>query len=134
MRAARLREKGYSQSEVARRVGAHRQSVSHWAAELQEKGRAGLKRAGRKPGCHRHPQNRAGIKAGSGGVGLYHQSVDLNAGGPPDRDRMRGPLSSGPCLAHFAAVGVELPTSGRSCPGTHRGEDPAVEAEALAGD
>ena len=52
MQAARLLEKGYSQSEVARRVGAHRQSVSQWAAELQEKGRAGLKkagRAGRKP-------------------------------------------------------------------------------------
>ena len=47
MRAARLLEKGYSQSEVARRVGAHRQSVSQWAAELQEKGRVGLKRAGR---------------------------------------------------------------------------------------
>jgi transposase len=52
MRAARLLEKGYSQSEVARRVDAHRQSVSQWAAELREKGRAGLKkagRAGRKP-------------------------------------------------------------------------------------
>jgi len=34
MHAARLLEKGYSQSEVARRVGAHRQSVSQWAAEL----------------------------------------------------------------------------------------------------
>jgi len=52
MHAAWLLEKGYSQSEVARRVGAHRQSVSQWAAELREKGRAGLKkagRAGRKP-------------------------------------------------------------------------------------
>jgi transposase len=52
MQAARLLEKGYSQSEVARRVGAHRQSVSQWAAQLREKGRAGLKkagRAGRKP-------------------------------------------------------------------------------------
>ena len=52
MQAARLLEKGYSQSEVARRVGAHRQSVSQWATELREKGRAGLKqagRAGRKP-------------------------------------------------------------------------------------
>jgi transposase len=47
MRAARLLEKGYSQSEVARRVGAHRQSVSQWAAELKEEGRSGLKRAGR---------------------------------------------------------------------------------------
>ena len=52
MHAARLLEKGYSQSEVARRVGAHRQSVSKWAAELDAKGRVGLKkagRAGRKP-------------------------------------------------------------------------------------
>jgi transposase len=52
MQAARLLEKGHSQSEVARQVGAHRQSVSQWAAELREKGRAGLKkagRAGRKP-------------------------------------------------------------------------------------
>ena len=52
MQAAHLLEKGYSQSEVARRVGAHRQSVSQWAADLREKGRAGLRkagRAGRKP-------------------------------------------------------------------------------------
>jgi len=52
MRAARLLERGYSQSEVARRVEVHRQSVSQWAVELREKGRAGLKkagRAGRKP-------------------------------------------------------------------------------------
>ena len=52
MQAARLLEKGYSQSEVARHVGAHRQSVSKWAAELSAQGRAGLKkagRAGRKP-------------------------------------------------------------------------------------
>src|SRR6202030_3609925 len=47
MRAASLLGKGLSQSEVARRVGAHRQSVSKWAAELEAKGRAGLKKAGR---------------------------------------------------------------------------------------
>ena len=52
VRAASLLAKGLSQSEVARRVGAHRQSVSKWAAELEAKGRTGLKqagRAGRKP-------------------------------------------------------------------------------------
>ena len=52
MHAARLLEQGVPQAEVARQVGAHRQSVSQWAAELREKGRAGLKkagRAGRKP-------------------------------------------------------------------------------------
>jgi transposase len=47
IQAARLLEKGYSQSEVARRVEVHRQSVSRWAAQLQAKGRCGLKRAGR---------------------------------------------------------------------------------------
>jgi transposase len=52
MEAARLLQKGYSQSEVARRVGAHRQSVSQWAQQLQQGGRRALKkagRAGRKP-------------------------------------------------------------------------------------
>src|SRR6516165_8171697 len=50
--AARLLQKGYSQSEVARQVGAHRQSVSQWARQLQQGGRRALKkagRAGRKP-------------------------------------------------------------------------------------
>jgi transposase len=47
MLAVRLLEKGLSQSEVARQVGAHRQSVSQWVAALSENGRAGLKRAGR---------------------------------------------------------------------------------------
>ena|SRR6516162_9192573 len=45
--AAALLAKGLSQSEVARRVGAHRQSVSQWAEALREKGRKGLKKAAR---------------------------------------------------------------------------------------
>src|SRR5215469_808611 len=52
MEAARLLRKCYSQSEVARRVGAHRQSVSQWARQLQQGGWRALKkagRAGRKP-------------------------------------------------------------------------------------
>lgn len=50
--AARLLEKGVSQSEVGRQVGVHRQSVSRWAQQLEKEGRAGLQqagRAGRKP-------------------------------------------------------------------------------------
>ena len=53
MQAARLLEQGVPQAEVARQVGAHRQSVSRWAQQLAEHGRRGLKqagRAGRKPG------------------------------------------------------------------------------------
>jgi putative transposase len=47
LKGARLLEQGVHQSEVARRVGVHRQSVSRWARQLEEAGRAGLKRAGR---------------------------------------------------------------------------------------
>jgi len=52
LRAARLLRKGVHQSEVARRVGAHRQSVSRWAQQLEAEGLPGLRkagRAGRKP-------------------------------------------------------------------------------------
>jgi transposase len=51
-KAARLLRRGIPQSEVARRVGVHRQSVSRWDRELKESGLRGLKkagRAGRKP-------------------------------------------------------------------------------------
>ena len=50
--AAQLLKQGVSQSEVARRLGVHRQSVMRWARQLAQSGRAGLKqagRAGRKP-------------------------------------------------------------------------------------
>ena len=52
LKAVRLLEKEWSQSQVARKVGVHRQSVSRWAQQLAASGRAGLKkagRAGRKP-------------------------------------------------------------------------------------
>jgi|SRR5271166_174517 len=52
MEAAVLLEQGVSQSEVARRLGVHRQSVIRWMRQLAQAGRAGLKqagRAGRKP-------------------------------------------------------------------------------------
>src|ERR1700693_1935085 len=52
LRAARLLKRGVHQSEVARRVGAHRQSVRRWAQQLEEIGLRGLRkagRAGRKP-------------------------------------------------------------------------------------
>jgi transposase len=52
MEAARLLRAGISQSEVARRLGVHRQSVIRWQRVLARTGPAGLKkagRAGRKP-------------------------------------------------------------------------------------
>src|SRR6202163_1229151 len=79
MRAANLLAKGLSQSEVARRVGAHRQSVSKWAAELQAKGRGGLKkagRAGRKPRLSAEQINQIerGLKRGPQALG-YETSL-----------------------------------------------------------
>lgn len=47
MEAARLLRAGLSQSEVARRVGVHRQSVSRWARELEQSGVRGLRKARR---------------------------------------------------------------------------------------
>jgi transposase len=79
MRAASLLARGLSQSEVARRVGAHRQSVSRWAAELEAKGRAGLKkagRAGRKPrlSAEQISQIEVGLKRGPQALG-YETSL-----------------------------------------------------------
>jgi transposase len=47
MEAARLLRAGLSQSEVARKVGVHRQSVSRWARELESAGVRGLRKAER---------------------------------------------------------------------------------------
>ena len=47
MEAARLLRQGLSQSQVARAVGVHRQSVSRWAQELEQSGVRGLRQAQR---------------------------------------------------------------------------------------
>lgn len=52
LKAFALLKQGTHQAEIARQVGVHRQSVSRWAKQVEESGRAGLKkagRAGRKP-------------------------------------------------------------------------------------
>jgi transposase len=43
MAAADLLKQGVSQTEVARRLGVHRQSVIRWIRQLAQSGRAGLK-------------------------------------------------------------------------------------------
>ena len=45
--AEKLLSKGLSQSEVARKLGVHRQSVSRWAAALKKNGKESLRKAGR---------------------------------------------------------------------------------------
>lgn len=73
-RAATLMGHGLSEAEVARRVGAHRQSVNRWARQLEAYGRAGLKRAGRagrKPRLTATDRRRivAGLKRGPEALG-----------------------------------------------------------------
>lgn len=46
-KAFALLAKGLSEAEVARQVGAHRQSVNRWAKAIEEQGREGLRQAGR---------------------------------------------------------------------------------------
>lgn len=47
LEAAKLLRKGLREAEVARRVGAHRQSVNRWAVELERGGLERLRKAGR---------------------------------------------------------------------------------------
>src|ERR1035441_2543491 len=74
LRAARLLKQGVHQSEVARRVGAHRQSVSRWAQQLEADGLSGLRkagRAGRKPRLRVEDLNKIerGLKRGPEALG-----------------------------------------------------------------
>jgi len=79
LRAARLLKNGVHQSEVARRVGAHRQSVSRWARQLEAAGLPGLRkagRAGRKPRLSRADLRKIerGLKRGPEALG-YETSL-----------------------------------------------------------
>ena len=73
-RAAQLLKKGVHPSEVARQVGAHRQSVSRWAQQLEAGGLPGLRkagRAGRKPRLRAEdlPKIERGLKRGPEALG-----------------------------------------------------------------
>ena len=138
LRAARLLKQGVHQSEVARQVGAHRQSVSRWAQQLEAAGLSGLRkagRAGRKPRlqCGRSEEDRARAEAWAGSSGLRNRFVDGVAGGAPDRGRMRGPLPCLAGLAHPASAGMELSAAHWAGVRAGRREDPDVETKALAG-
>jgi transposase len=74
LQAAELLGQGVHQSEVARQVGAHRQSVSRWAQQLQQGGVRALKkagRAGRRPRLHPEDLRRIekGLKRGAEALG-----------------------------------------------------------------
>ena len=63
--AAELLRQGVHQAEVARRVGAHRQSVGRWAQQLEEGGLRALQRAGRAGRkAHLRPEDLRRIERG----------------------------------------------------------------------
>jgi transposase len=47
LRAAKLLDQGWTEADVAREVGVHRQSVNRWKKALEAEGRAALKHPGR---------------------------------------------------------------------------------------
>lgn len=74
LEAARLLVQGMHEAEVARRVGAHRQSVNRWARQLAQGGRQALKRtprAGRPPQLSAADRQRIvqGLKRGPEALG-----------------------------------------------------------------
>src|ERR1700726_4954895 len=119
MAAAQLLKQGVSQSEVARRLGVHRQSVIRWARQLAQSGRAGLKqagRAGRKPKLSASQLRkieqalRRGPEALGYASGLWTAARVRGA----DRAPMRGALSRSSRLAHLASARLELPAAHRA--------------------
>jgi transposase len=79
LKAAKLFDRGLSQSEVARQLQVHRQSVNRWHQSWKEQGAKALKkagRAGRKPRLQpaQLEQIRSGLKEGPESLG-YETSL-----------------------------------------------------------
>jgi len=138
MEAARLLKQGVSQSEVARRLGVHRQSVIRWARQLARSGRVGLKKAGR---AGRRP------KLGAGELRKIEQALKRGpeALGYPNglwtagrvRKLIEGQTGVRYHEAHVWRIlrrlgWLELPAPQRPRAGARRGSHPVLEASALA--
>ena len=86
--AQKLLTAGIHQSEVARRLAVHRQSVSRWAAALEKQGKDSLRKAGRAGRLPRlsQPQKqliKAALIEGPEAYGYATSLVDHWAGGCP---------------------------------------------------
>jgi len=86
--AQKLLTAGIHQSEVARRLAVHRQSVSRWAAALEKQGKGSLRKAGRAGRLPRlsQPQKqliKAALIEGPEAYGYATSLVDHWAGGCP---------------------------------------------------
>src|ERR1700721_1415353 len=92
------------------------------------------RRAQAAPEDSRSAAHRACSEARATSARVWNRFVDLGACGAPDRGRMRCSLPSVAGVADSAAAGMELPASGGTRSGAERGEDLALEKEALPGD
>src|SRR6266508_2327167 len=106
VRASRLLLAGKSPPEVARLVGAPRQTVYRWRDVLEASGIvAAVCDAAR--GCH--------------GTRFCYSAVDAQAGTAVDRARVRRAVQRGACLALARAAGLVEPEAGSTCLGARRG-------------
>jgi transposase len=79
MRAANLLRRGFTQAQVAAKLGVSRQSVSRWAATVETEGPTGLRkagRAGRRPGLD-EAQRRKLIESLKAGALVAGYGTDL---------------------------------------------------------
>jgi len=139
MEAAELLRQGVTQSEVARRLGVHRQSVIRWVRQLAQSGRKGLKkaaRAGRKPRLSgaQLKQIEHAAQARTRGVWICLRAVDHEPGARADRGPVRGALSRSSRLAHPAPARLELPAPQWAGTRTRPRSHPVLEASWLAAD
>jgi transposase len=139
--AAELLRQGVHQAEVARRVGAHRQSVSRWARQLEQGGMRALKKAstaGRKSRLRPEDLRRIerGLKRGPQGLG-YETNLWTSWRVAHLIEHTCGvkyhPSQAWRILRQLG-WSCQRPTTHGTSLGTGRRKDSAVEAGTLAGD
>src|SRR6516165_4094988 len=116
MEAAQLLKQGVSQSEVARRLGVHWQSVIRWARQLAQSGRAGLKQAGRagrkrKLSARQLRKIEQALRRGPEALGYANGLWTAGRVRELIKDQCGVRVSRSPRLAHLAPARVELPTT-----------------------
>src|SRR5256885_5951162 len=126
-RAAQLLKKGVHQSEVARQVGAHRQSVSRWAQQLEAGGLPGLRkagRAGRKPRLRAEdlPKIERGLKRGPEALGYETGLWTAWRGGALIEEGCGGRYHASPALRILGAAGGRRQRPTGRGPGGGEGE------------
>ena len=136
VRAGRLLLAGKSPPEVARLVGAPRQTVYRWREVLDASGIDALRNMSTGAAARTW---RSGIVAaicdaarGCYGTRLRHSAVDAQAGTTVDRARVRRTVQRGPRLALARATGLVQPEARSTRPGTRRSCHPALAQADLA--